>query len=586
MKPAQPSHSQATWGGPAPRLPSSHPAPVAAARPSASDALPRLWSTLMSARVLIALAVLALHLAVDRSDQPVPPAVLGLCTAYAALAVLGRALLEPRSRRPPRDVHWRYAVGVDIVFFSGLQWAHSTDINYTPLLVLPVLLASIMGSRLLALGTAALITLLLLAHATWLAGAASWNSTAHLPEAGLSGAGLLLLAWLSSQLSARLRRQEAAAERNEAEARTQARVSHLVTEALPDGVLVIDAARQVRAINPAARAMLCGDPAALAPGFELRADAAWQPLLALAQRTFDDAPVQETAISLRPGSAGEQRLLAHTRLTRSDAGGEAGLCVMFLRDLRAIEAQLHTEKLAAMGRMSVAVAHEIRNPLAAISQANALLAEELSAPAQRQLTAMVQQNALRLQQIVDDILEATRRPGPWDEPGAAVLALDEQLRRFAQEWARQHAAGDRLRLNLRSAGVRVRFEPEHLRRVLVNLLDNAARHASARAGAIQVHAQQMPRGLAELAVWSDGPPLPDGVRRHLFEPFSSSDSRSSGLGLFICRELCERHGASIAYRRIAREQDGQAVEGNEFWLAFQSAERIGPPPAAELQVDP
>jgi two-component system sensor histidine kinase PilS (NtrC family) len=94
----------------------------------------------------------------------------------------------------------------------------------------------------------------------------------------------------------------------------------------------------------------------------------------------------------------------------------------------------------------------------------------------------------------------------------------------------------------------VSFDHEHLRRVLVNLLDNAQRHASAEPGAIWLRLAARDEGSAELSVLSDGAPIPPEVERHLFEPFFSTRSRGSGLGLYICRELCERFGASIDYR--------------------------------------
>ena len=538
----------------------------------ASRALPRLWATLMSARVLVALAMLGLHLVVHPSDRPIPPWVLGLCVAYLALTVLARMVATAQAPGQPWEVHWRYAVGIDIVFFVGLQWARATEVNYTPLLVLPVLLSAIMGSRVLALGTAALITLLLLGHSTWVAGATDWASTTQVVQAGLTGAGLLILAWLTSQISVRLRREESAARRNQEEARMQSLVSHLVLETLPDGVLVVDAAGRVRAANPAARAMLAPDPATLPEQFDLQTHTAWQPLRELARQTFaGGAPVAGTPIALHPAEHGGPHLLARTQHTRGSDDGES-LCVLFLQDLHEIEARVRTERLAAMGRMSAAVAHEIRNPLTAISQANALLAEELDAPAQQRLTAMVQQNAQRLERIVADILDAT---GPGAGSGADALApltLDDAVRRFGEEWSAQHGAGSRLRLVLRAPQARVRFDAEHLRRVLVNLLDNAARHAGPDTAAIQVLTEAAPNGGATLSVWSDGAPLPASVRRHLFEPFSSTRSRSSGLGLFICRELCERHGAALSYKRIARLQGGQTVEGNQFSMGLRAAE--------------
>jgi two-component system sensor histidine kinase PilS (NtrC family) len=116
----------------------------------------------------------------------------------------------------------------------------------------------------------------------------------------------------------------------------------------------------------------------------------------------------------------------------------------------------------------------------------------------------------------------------------------------------------------------VRFEADHLRRVLVNLLDNAHRHASGKPGSIHVQVRAMDDASLVLSVWSDGPMMDQSVERHLFEPFFSSESRSSGLGLYICRELCESHGASITYLRSQREVDGIRTEGNDFFVSFMS----------------
>ena len=116
----------------------------------------------------------------------------------------------------------------------------------------------------------------------------------------------------------------------------------------------------------------------------------------------------------------------------------------------------------------------------------------------------------------------------------------------------------------------VRFETEHLRRVLVNLLDNARRYASQQTGAIQVFTGASEMGQGLLSVWSDGAAMDQSVERHLFEPFFSSESRSSGLGLYISRELCERHGASIAYYRTKRTARGKLREGNEFIVTFET----------------
>ena len=126
------------------------------------------------------------------------------------------------------------------------------------------------------------------------------------------------------------------------------------------------------------------------------------------------------------------------------------------------------------------------------------------------------------------------------------------------------------------------FDEEHLRRVLINLLDNAQRHrshAGNEAGLQLVSGYgplntQMP-GLPEddicwFMVWSNGAPLEASVERHLFEPFFSSQSRSSGLGLYICRELCQRYDATISYLRLARSTPEGNVDGNAFIVTLRS----------------
>ena len=568
MPPPGAAREQHTWFGP------SH--PPAAATPAAAELEPstgftRLWTAFMSARVLVALALLGLHISLHLLGRPVTVWVLGCCTAFVVVTAAARLALRPRGPGRAFDAQWLPTVGLDLLFFATLQWQGNLGINYTPLLALPVVMAAILGSRALALGTAALTALMLLGYAAWTVSASAWANTADMAQAGLTGAGLLMLALLTNQLASRLVREEAVARRSRIEAQVQSLVNNMVIEALPDGVLVVDSTHLVRAANPAARLMLGSDQEVTPHLFSLHDNPAWLQLMHIAQLTFADTPVDAAEVILHHEDRMPSRLQVRTQRTPPIGDSGVSLCVMFLQDLREMEARLRTEKLASMGRMSAAVAHEIRNPLAAISQANALLEEDLESPLQRRLTDMVRQNAERLQHIVEDVLNVARVQGPGDALETHALALDEEADTFCGEWAQQHAAGARLRVDLNAPEVQVQFARDHLRRILVNLLDNAARYASAHEGAIQVATHAVRHGPVMLMVWSDGAAMEPSVRRHLFEPFFSSESRSSGLGLFICRELCERHGATIAYERTAREQAGQVVEGNEFFVSFRRA---------------
>jgi hypothetical protein len=178
------------------------------------------------------------------------------------------------------------------------------------------------------------------------------------------------------------------------------------------------------------------------------------------------------------GAAREVRV--RTRLTPTSERHIDSLCVMFLQDLRELEARIRTEKLAAMGRMSAAVAHEIRNPLAAITQASALLAEDLTDPAHRKLTSMVQHNAQRLARIVDDVLDVSRARQQQVLSLGEQVVLDPAVQVLADEWVRQtQRKGVRVARCARQRCALRRRAPASL---LVNLLDNASRYAaSARA---------------------------------------------------------------------------------------------------------
>jgi two-component system sensor histidine kinase PilS (NtrC family) len=316
--------------------------------------------------------------------------------------------------------------------------------------------------------------------------------------------------------------------------------------------------------------------------FSLRDEEGWRPLRGLLQLSFGTGHSQEEKITLRHEGHGPRRILARTRLTVPLGDEGESLCVFFMQDQRELEARMRTEKLASMGRMSTAVAHEIRNPLAAIAQANALLEEDIDDPRLKKLTSMVRQNAKRLGKIVEDILDVSRVPGQDPTRSAPTLDLTESVHRICADWTLYSNKQRPLNTHLPDSALKINFDAEHLRRVLVNLLDNAHRHASDQVDAIQVSSRAVDGQQPSISVWSDGPPMDQSVERHLFEPFFSSESRSSGLGLYICRELCAGHGASILYQRNSRLARGIATEGNEFVITFVRSDtpQDGPAPAA------
>lgn len=536
----------------------------------------RLWLGFMTARVTLGAVFVVLQTAIYLFSASPNQTPLIICLIYLALALAVRLVSQPQQFSNRLDGHWLRTVGVDVITFAALQLFNAGGINYTPLLALPVLMASVLGSMLLAMGAAAGVTLLLFAYAAWLSLLAPSDSSTYFLQAALTGAGCFSISLITSQLARRLANVERQAQHNQLAAEVQRQVNALVIESLSDAVLVTDARGQLRSTNPAARLLLGGQSHPKDMETSLSAHDGWQALAQVITTCFASGQTQQSDISIAHPGQGVRNLRVRTQLTTPLEGSTQVLCVVFMQDQREIQARIRAEKLASMGRMSAAVAHEIRNPLAAISQANALLAEDLHEPTQLRLTSMVAQNALRLEKIVRDVLHLAHAGTPAPGDSAPTLDLTDTVRRVCRDWRNQNALTDGLlHVRLPEETALVVFDAEHLRRVLFNLLDNAMRYARATTGGIQVSVDvsraSAPASLAKICVWSHGEVLEAAVEQHLFEPFFSSESRSSGLGLYICRELCASHGASIAYERSNRQVGLASVMGNAFVLILKTS---------------
>ena len=536
----------------------------------------RLWRGFLTGRIMVALALLVLQGAGQAINQVPQPAILAVCAAYLAATITLRVLAGPRPPSPGAGPQWLPSIGVDLAAITALQLLNAGAMNYTPLFGFPILMAAVLGTLTLALGTTAAVTLLLLGWAWWVGSGTAGDDAPRYLQSALTGTGYFIVSYLVHQLAVRLAREQELAQQSQVAARVQTQVSALVIQNLSDGVLVVDEGDLVRLANPAGLQLLGGTPLPEVT-FTLATLPAWNPLVLMARRTFRQEQPQTADVDLLHPGQSPTGLHVRTWLTSTREAARQTrterLCVMFLHDLREMEARLRTEKLAAMGRMSAAVAHEIRNPLAAIVQANALLEEDLKDPAQKRLAHMVQQNADRLARIAEDVLDIARVQHQISHAPASTLPLDETVSQIWNDWKAQDPVQRRGVVMLEAGVMQVEFDTEHLRRVLVNLLDNAQRYVGQEPDSLCVTTRAAPSGQISLQVWSDGAPMDKSVERHLFEPFFSSESRSSGLGLYICRELCQRHGASISYQRLTRTTLRGEVGGNAFTVGFRRTTR-------------
>lgn len=445
------------------------------------------------------------------------------------------------------------------------------------LMIATVAAAAVLSQRLLAASFAAAASLLLLGEAvlSWL------RHDAVLPAlsmmAGLIGAACFATAMLVNWLARQLHRQEELASERGADLRNQLAVTQRVVAELEQGVLVVAPDGRLRTMNPAARELLGGAPmgGAVAGSASTRVRAAGIGTPAAAA-TRAQAPDREAAGSAALATV--LRACAHWReagarsgescellLPSSDESGTrvqlrflatpGGDAVLMLDDLRRAEERAQQLKLAAMGRLSASIAHEIRNPLGAIRHANALLAERLDEAASRRLAGIIEDNTLRIDRVIADVLSVSRR----DRPGDETIDMPPFLAAFADEFAAQ-AGVDRRRIALRVEATQpMCFDPNHLRQVLVNLVGNALRYASDAPGAVVLAWRERAPHRLELRISDDGPGLSAEMRQHAFEPFFTTETRGTGLGLYLARELCSANGATVRYESASGASPGAFI---------------------------
>lgn len=520
-------------------------------QPLSAESRETFWrslQTLNATRIVIALVLLA-YLAVDArrahfSSQLSGTAYAETCVAYAVAALLF-ALVTLRWRR---RFLWQLCsqILVDIAAISLLYVAAGGARSGLGLLYLfPLAGAAILAPLVLALFSAALATLFVLAESTWQIFISKQDPP--LFQAGMMGAAFFAVVLLVSRLAARLIGQEELASRRGADLSIQQAVYRIVVDDAGDGILVVGRDGFVFAGNPAARRMLglegdsdfrLGELAALEPvakGFE-----AW--LAGSAESYVTVKRWQDAAGPVRGRL--DQPVHLKLRFARVDTpDGAAERSVIFMQDVSAIENQAQQLKLASMGRLTASIAHEVRNPLSAIGHATSLLAEDLTGPAETRLLRIVGDNVARVNRMVEDILKLSRKVQPGGEP----LLLGVFLAELKAEFTETHGLQDNM-IWIGGAGQRtVRFDGLHLREVLVNLLGNAIRYASGKPASIRIFPVLDATGRVELHVQDDGPGITPEVRAHLFEPFYTTSSKGTGLGLYLARELCLNNGAMLDY---------------------------------------
>ncbi|MDR2624715.1 MAG: PAS domain-containing protein, partial [Zoogloeaceae bacterium] len=335
----------------------------------------------------------------------------------------------------------------------------------------------------------------------------------------------------------------------------QVRISRRVMERMGDGVLVVDAAGSIVDRNPMALAILGRNPD------RVKGDLAQvAPELASAYQLWRSGGAEETEIHRPEGT--------DLAVSFSYTYSSGNVALVFIRDLRKLREQAVQFKLASLGRLTASIAHEIRNPLSSIRHASDLLAEDVHEPAQQRLLQIVNDNVLRLDRIVRDVLVLGRQHAAEDRNDIRLAAFFANF--IPEIEAQENVTAGVIACELPEDMI-VNFNQGQFRQVIWNLLGNALRYASRRPGAVRLFARQMEDGV-ELHLVDDGKGIPKDLQAHVFEPFFTTSAKGTGLGLHIARELCESNGVALFLAQEAGEGGHFVLKGKEtMWLLRDQA---------------
>ena len=446
---------------------------------------------------------------------------------------------------------------IDILFIIMMMYAAGgIQSGLGLLLIVTIVTASLVSNGRLALFYAAIATIGLLLEQSyriirWELAASSYTQSVML------SLSCFATAWLAYSLAKRILQSEALASSRGVDLENLAQVNELITQEMQDGVIVVDEHLNIRHHNAQANLLLAlpyqdTDELSLTDGAPIIASA-------LSDWLSDGNKNKDLIISVNNRELNLRFEPINHQIRELGA-------VIFIQDWSKIQAAAQQTKLAALGRLTANIAHEIRNPLSAISHANQLLQEDENfSAANARILQIIEDNTQRINQIIKDVLELNRRDRTLQE----TIGLNQ----FIVDFHTQFCAIEKIPATHFSIGHcmqqnNITFDRRHLTQILWNLCKNGWEHSRKEIGSLSLHCKQTASlgstskpGL-QLEVIDDGSGVDEHNRSKLFEPFHTTKTTGNGLGLYISRELAEANNSKLIYQPLE--------SGSAFILQFKN----------------
>lgn len=489
--------------------------------------------------------------------QAHPALFISACTTYLLFA-LG-AIPSLKKRWPALQIQTVVHISVDVVAINVLCYASGgLGSGLASLLILPVAAASLIVARRLGLLLAAIAAIGLLFQ-QFLSALAGRGDSSEITEAGILGALIFFLNLGASFAARRLSESEALIKQRDVDLANLAELNDFIVQHLRESILVVDEQDRIRLINESAAQLLKGGHVStdtllgeISPRLLYLLDS-WR------REHFDSHTDPATLVSADGGTLIQPHFV-------SLESRQPGPTLIFLEDTSVVAARVQQSKLAALGRLSASIAHEIRNPVGAMSHAAQLLQEAPGLSVQdKRLTEIVESNAERVSTIIDNILQLSRR----DSTRRERIVLNQWLWSFAAEFQQTlQLAPDELELDPAPYEVEVAADPSHLHQVVWNLCENALKYGRGATGRkVELRAGRIATSNRPfLEVADRGPGISSNDAERIFEPFFTSGNGGTGLGLFLARELTHCNRAVLLY-------EPRSGGGSVFRIVFSDPQR-------------
>lgn len=439
-----------------------------------------------------------------------------------------------------RKLDWLSSVNclIDMVALSILGWASGGLAGGIFFLMLPT--AAMAGLTLpfqLALLIASAATLGTLSAQTLLIFDSRLPSSAYF-SSGVLGIMLFLTTMVSSLLARRISVSDARATQNRLVAESYLKLNETIIERMQTGLLAIDSKQQIKMANLAAQQML---KAGLSNSSLIGQHLSQFPKFFNAYEHWIENPMNPIrAFTHSYSGVSIQVSFGNLR------SGDQVQTLAWLEDTRTIRQRAQQIKYESLSKLSSGLAHEVRNPLSAVQQANDLLLQSSDlSESDKQLTEVIERHCLRMNDIIEVVQQLSRNV----EPRFDRLDLGKWLPEFIDEFQETQADSSTIDTDIEAPGI-IYFDTRHLKQVLTNLIENGLRHSAEVTGSLYQYIEARyseNKQMVYIDLHDKGPGINHKDQRKIFDPFYSTATGGSGLGLYLAREFCESNYASINY---------------------------------------